>query len=60
MDAVVGQQILRTLEGRPLSGAARAEAIRRLSLAMQNPSGPNLEAVLDVLLSGNPDSGQSR
>lgn len=60
VDAVVGQQILKVLEGKPLSGEGRAEAVRRLSLAMQNPSTSNLEAVLDVLLTGDPGSGQTR
>lgn len=60
VDAIVGQQILNTLEGRPLSGEARAETVRRLALAMQNPSDTNLQAVLDVLITGDPDTGQSR
>ncbi len=60
LDSVVGQQVLALLEGRALSGEARAEAVRRLALAMQNPTTQNLQAVLDVLLTGEPGVGQSR
>jgi hypothetical protein len=60
LDALVGQSVLAMLEARDLAGSARAEAVRRLALAMQNPTAQNLQSVLDVLLTGDPQVGQTR
>mgnify|MGYP006194606249 CR=1 FL=1 len=55
LDAIVGREVLRLVSERPLSAPARAEAVRRLTVALQNPSAPNLRSVLAVLVSDRTD-----
>lgn len=51
LEALIGREVLAIVGSRPLKAEARAEAIRRLAIALQNPSRDNIRAVLAVLIS---------
>lgn len=58
VDSIVGSHLLETLSKSPLSPASRVEAIRRLAIAMANPSKENLEPLFMILITNDPIYGQ--
>jgi len=56
IEGLVGREVLALVSSRPLSPAARAEAVRRLVVAAQNPSSDNIRSALAVLLADSEDA----
>lgn len=54
--SLIGQEVLQMVASRPLPADAREEAVRRLSVALQNPSPDNIRSVLAVLVTGRTDA----
>lgn len=54
--ALIGQEVLQIVASRPLPAEAREEAVRRISIALQNPSTDNIRSVLAVLVTGRADA----
>jgi hypothetical protein len=52
VEAAIGREVLALVGSQPLSAAARAEAVRRVVAALENPTKDNVREVLAVLLSG--------
>jgi hypothetical protein len=56
VSSLIGAEVLRMVGSRPLPADAREEAVRRLSIALQNPSADNVRSVLAVLVTGRTDA----
>ncbi len=56
IESVLGRELLQMAASTPLPAAAREEAIRRLGVAVENPSAENVRAVLRVLVTGRADA----
>jgi hypothetical protein len=54
--SLIGQEVLQMVATRPLPAEAREEAVRRVSVALQNPSPDNIRSVLAVLITGRTDA----
>lgn len=55
LEALIGREVLAMIGDRPLPPDARAEAVRRSAVALQNPSAENVRAILAVLVTGRAD-----
>lgn len=56
LEALVGREVLAMVASQPLAADAREEAVRRLAVALANPSPDNVRAVLRVLVTGRTDA----
>lgn len=56
LESLVGREVLAMVSERPLSAEARAEAVRRLAVALQSPTQANVRSVLAVLVTGRDDA----
>ena len=54
-DTILGREILAMAASRPLSAQARAEALRRLAVAIREPNTMNVRAVLRVVATDRTD-----
>lgn len=56
LDSVIGREALQMVATTALPPAAREEAVRRLAIAIENPTAENARAVLRVVLTGRADA----
>ena len=56
LESLVGREVLAMLSERPLSAEARAEAVRRLAVALQSPTTQNVRSVLAVVVTDRADA----